>query len=321
MLPLIGHAKDVRAVTYTPNGRLVSGGADRTVRVWNPLSGDLLRTVRAKGPVYAVAAAPDGAVAFAGRYPPRAEANVVTAFDPEAGAEIARYELRTLGTVWERTPTTGLPTPVTRPVPRSVWSLGYSADGRYLAAAVRQPGGGNLPNGAGGYWWDRTAARNHGPLGDDSAYSLAFAPAGPAAAIAGNSRLGFYSSPEIPDPTASTRLTAAWAEAVAFLPGGSRVAVGAGSHLYLIDVSGTSKLVRVKTRFRAVTAVAAAPDGRAVLVGGKPGAVEVFDPATGSVRAAYDFGLGIVHALAVAPDGLTFAAAGETGLAVCDLDW
>jgi hypothetical protein len=108
---------------------------------------------------------------------------------------------------------------------------------------------------------------------------------------------------------------------VTFLPDSTRIAVAAGSHLYLVDAHGVAKPVRVKTRFRAVTAVAAAPGGRAVLVGGKPGAVEVFDPGTGSARAAYDFGLGIVHALAVAPDGLTFAAAGETGLVVCDATW
>lgn len=76
----------------------------------------------------------------------------------------------------------------------------------------------------------------------------------------------------------------------------------------------------MKTGSRVVTELAAFPSGRAVAAGGKPGRVEVIDSATGERRAAYDFGLGGVHAVAVAPNGLTFAVAGEDGLAVCDAD-
>ena len=46
----------------------------------------------------------------------------------------------------------------------------------------------------------------------------------------------------------------------------------------------------------------------------------MYDPDTGSLRVRYDFGLGGVNAVAVAPDGLTFAAAGDDGLAVFDLE-
>jgi WD40 repeat protein len=67
---LVGHTKDVRAVVYLPDGRVVSGGADRTVRVWNPATGEPVRTIKAGTPVYAVAAAPDGrTLASAGRHP------------------------------------------------------------------------------------------------------------------------------------------------------------------------------------------------------------------------------------------------------------
>jgi hypothetical protein len=55
-----------------------------------------------------------------------------------------------------------------------------------------------------------------------------------------------------------------------------------------------------------------------VFVGGKPDGVEVYDPETGRLRVRYDFGLGGVHAVAVAPDGLTFAVAGDDGLGVFD---
>src|SRR5262249_5754039 len=41
-----GHAGAVTCLTYAPNGKLlVSGSLDRTVRLWNPLTGEHLRTL------------------------------------------------------------------------------------------------------------------------------------------------------------------------------------------------------------------------------------------------------------------------------------
>jgi WD40 repeat protein len=76
---LVGHSKDVRAVAYLPDGQVVSGGSDRTVRIWNPVTGELVRAIKAGtlvydpqtgalrvrydfglGSVHAIAVAPDG---------------------------------------------------------------------------------------------------------------------------------------------------------------------------------------------------------------------------------------------------------------------
>ena len=59
---LVGHAKQVNAVTVTPNGaRIVSGGDDFTVRIWDLASGRLERELRGHiGAVEAVAVTPDG---------------------------------------------------------------------------------------------------------------------------------------------------------------------------------------------------------------------------------------------------------------------
>ena len=104
------------------------------------------------------------------------------------------------------------------------------------------------------------------------------------------------------------------------MPGAPTAVVGVNSALYFVNATAKQKPRKVKTGFRTVMAIAAPPDGRAVIVGGRPAGVEVYDPETGGLAVRYDFGLGGVNAVAVAPDGLTFAVAGDDGLAVYDWD-
>jgi WD40 repeat protein len=341
MLQLHGHKKDVRAVAFAPDGRLVSGGGDQTVRVWAPVTGACVAVVRAKAPVYAVAAAPDGKTfAFAGRYAPRAEANFVSLCD-WAGSSVGRFELRTEGPVARRNAATGGIEVGVGPVPRSIWALSFSASGRYLAAACRVPGGGNIPDGGGGYCWRFTGPTEGWPLNERDAYSLAFAPGGEQLGVTRASAVSFLDGPRGPVVT-SYPLSASWSAALAFVPGsaprkdpptrsdtvngppgpagGSALAVVASnSFFYLVCPWQQEKPVRLKSAIRAITALAVSPDGQTVLVGGRPGLIEVYDTASRVKKTTYEFGLGGVHALAYAPDGLTYAAAGDKGLVVCDI--
>jgi WD40 repeat protein len=313
---LVGHTKDVRAVAYLPDGRLVSGGSDRTVRVWDLATGQAVRTIKARTPVYAVAAAPDGrSLAYAGRHP---------------GADAAAVPIQTFPLV-EGLPESTFHCPYQPPppsvaryfpggIPRSVWSLSYSADGRTLAAAGRVMGGGNIPNGGGGHWFRTDDASAHGPLASARAYALRFAPAGDGLAVTGDAVVAFYAAAHAPEPVVAYRLQSQWAAAIAFLPGSPLAVVGVNSALYFVDATTRGKPRKVKTGFRTITAVATSADGRALLVGGKPDGLEVYDPETGALRVRYDFGLGGVHAVAVAPDGFTFAVGGDDGLAVFDWD-
>jgi hypothetical protein len=301
MRRLSGHTGGVRAVTYAPDGRLVSAGEDRTVRVWGPTTGEPVLTLRASNTLYAVAISPDGrTLAYAGRYPRPADLGTpIHLWDLAAGRAAGEYRLPPFSS------------------PRSIWSLSFSADGSVLAAVGRRQGGGNYTNGAGGHWW---GPRRDGPLADDAAFALAFARDRPVLAVTGDGQVGFYLGPEAASAEVSYRLPISRPEAVAFLPGTADAVVAAGSYLYVVNAARAGRRRRIKTGFRVLTSVAAFPDGRAVVAGGKPGAVEVFDPIGGVRRAEYDFGLGGVYGVAVAPDGLTFAVAGEKGLVVCDAD-
>jgi hypothetical protein len=311
---LVGHTKDVRTVAYLPDGRLVSGGSDRTVRVWNPVSGECVHTIRAGTPVYAVAVSPDeSTLAYAGRHPGNGVGSVpIQTFRLIAKLPGFTFQFPYLPSRY--------PAYYPNGIPRSVWSLSFSGDGRTLAAAGRVMGGGNIPNGGGGHWFRTADIATHGPLAISRAYALRFAPDGERLAVTGDRVVEFYASPEQSEPVVAYRLQSQWAAAVAFLPGSPLAVVGVNSALHFVDSTTRTTPRRVKTGFRTVTAVDAAADGRAVFVGGKPGGVEVYDPDTGLLRVRYDFGLGGVHAVAVAPDGLTFAVAGDDGLGVFDRD-
>lgn len=61
-----GHMSLVRSLVFTPDGRLISAGDDKTIRIWDPATGKTLGILRGQigeghaGKVYALAVSPDG---------------------------------------------------------------------------------------------------------------------------------------------------------------------------------------------------------------------------------------------------------------------
>ena len=79
------HTDWVNSVAFSPDGRrIVSGSQDRTIRIWNALTGECLRTIRGhQGPVEAVAFSPDGTSVVSG-----SKDNTVRMWDAESGTPL-----------------------------------------------------------------------------------------------------------------------------------------------------------------------------------------------------------------------------------------
>jgi WD40 repeat protein len=64
---LVGHTASVKSVAFSPDGtRAATGSADKTIRIWDPSTGDALAVLTAPDRVNAVAFSPDGRTLLAG---------------------------------------------------------------------------------------------------------------------------------------------------------------------------------------------------------------------------------------------------------------
>jgi WD40 repeat protein len=157
-----------------------------------------------------------------------------------------------------------------------------------------------------------------GAHGDD-VYALAFAPAGTRLVVTRRRMVLFDPGPD-GGGWVSYELPSDWAAAVAFVPGADLAVVGSNSFLFFVNPTRQEKPTKVKTGLRVVSAVAVSPDGGTLIAGGKPGTVEVYDVPSRTRARVFDFPVGAVYAVAFAPDGLTFAVAGDNGLVIADAE-
>jgi WD40 repeat protein len=109
---------------------------------------------------------------------------------------------------------------------------------------------------------------------------------------------------------------------LAFHPDGRRLAVGVGKRLTILNLQTMNEVAEVRAAKKPFRGGAFTPDGRLLLTAGNEEAVQVWETTTWKQTAGYDWDVGAVLCVAVAPHGMTAAAAGKGGpVVVWDLDY
>jgi WD40 repeat protein len=297
LLVLKGHAGEVFAVAFSPDGKLLASSSLKEVKVWDAANGRELLTFRGNNDkVYGLAFSPDGrriaSASAAGTSPEIKLWEAATA-----------KELLTLG---------GHAAPIYR--------LAFSPDGKRLASgsgASNRPGEVRI--------WDTTNGRELSQLQGhtESAISVAFSPNGKRLASASGSTPGTRPGEikvwdlDTGKEIRSCRGHSANVYAVCYSPDGRRLASASGAwgqnqpgELRLWDADSGKEVNRLGGHAGPVFCVAFSPDGRLLASGGGDRRLRLWELVTGKETATAREHAGAVYHVAFSPDGKRLASAG-----------
>ena len=267
----------VRAVAFSSDGRLLAtGGDDKTVRLWDPATGEHLRALTGHtGMLWGVAFSPDGQLLASGD-----NDKTVRLWDPATGEH-----LRTL------TGHTG-----------TVYGVAFSPDGRLLATS-----------GGDARLWDPATGLHLRTLTDHTGHTgVAFSPDGRLLATSDSDKTARLWDPATGEHLRTLTGHTSNVRGVAFSPDGRLLATAGYDKTVRLWVPATGEHLHALTGHTGhVRGVAFSPDGRLLASGDNHKTVRLWDPATGEHLHALTGHTGNVFGVAFSPDGRLLATGDE----------
>jgi WD40 repeat protein len=289
---LSGHTDAINSVDFSADGtRIASGSADRTARVWNAGSGELLHELRHDGPVSRVAFSPDG-----GRILTASSAGTVRVWDTASGNLLREVKVAAGGT---------LPT-------RRLVSVTFSADGTRSLTAM-QLGRTQV--------WDVTGGKVVGELKGQPNWlaSAAISRDGTRAITAGTETAWIW------DATDGAMLHELaghkdFIHAVAFNPDGTRIVTGAGDRIARVwDVASGELLREFTGHDAAIQAVAFSADGASLVTASIDQTARLWNIATGEFLRELKGHADGVTSVAFSADGRVVTGSSDRTLRIWDV--